>query len=307
MKVALVTGATGFCGRALTEFIVQQGVTPVLFERRRFYDPARLQAGPCANTVAAGLAGLNPEVVFHLVGKSHSESACELYEANFLTTLALFDALRLLKLRPVVVLCGSAAEYGRITLSDLPLSETSVARPVDPYGASKLAQTNLALLAAQAGIPVIISRPFNIVGPGMPSKLALGGFLDQLKQAVPSKHCTLLVGNLDTSRDFVTIGDVIRVWWELSQLTAARGRIINICSGVPLSIGDLIAHIKTYAPIPIEVKTELSRVRAQDIPVHYGDNTLLRQLLGWVPTPPDAETIRNIMHFHLSIPCPPSR
>ena len=60
---------------------------------------------------------------------------------------------------------GSAAEYGRGP-GRAPVREDEPARPVGPYGVTKLAGTRLVELARTAGLPAVVLRVFNPVGPG---------------------------------------------------------------------------------------------------------------------------------------------
>lgn len=301
MKTVVVTGATGFCGGAMLRFLTRMDVRTLALNRGDFYNPKNPKTGPSADAVARVLNGVQPDIVFHLAGTSHSSHAAELYEANLLTTLSLLSALQKFPIRPTVLLCGSAAEYGMVSAADLPLTESSKEHPSDAYGASKLAQTQLARLAGAEGFPIIVTRPFNILGPGMPRRLAFGNYLAQLKEALPDGHCKLRVGNLSSTRDFITIEDAVQSWWRLSQATAAIGQTVNLCSGFPLSIQGLIEQLQKVSPIPIETTSDPNLARLGDIREHYGDSSLLYELVGWKPGPITLEAMRLLVKQHLEV------
>lgn len=303
MTTAVVTGSGGFCGRALLDFLARRGVCVVALHHADFSSPHSPDAGPSPEGLVRALRGRRIDYVFHLAGTSHTPDARVLGNANVLSTIALFEALRVIGAKPVVVLVGSAAEYGRVAPSDLPLRETAPEQPVDAYGSSKLAQTHLGRLAAAAGYRVVMTRPFNIVGPGMPARLALGNFLRQLTEALPAGRCRIQVGNLAASRDFITVEDAVRAWWELAQLPAACGLAINICSGVPMQLQRVVELLAAAAPIPVEIRPAQTLARPTDIPEHYGCNDRLRDLLGWVPSPLNAATMARLVQRHLESTC----
>jgi GDP-4-dehydro-6-deoxy-D-mannose reductase len=301
--IAVVTGANGFCGRAMVAYLIALGVEVVSLRRADFYPAGSVATRPCAATIAAHLPSQSIDYVFHLVGQTDSSSTPELFVTNVLTATALFEALRATRQNPVVVLTGSAAEYGMITPADLPLYESRPENPVDSYGMSKTIQTRIGQLAIAAGHRVVLSRPFNIVGPGMPSRLALGNFLRQLATRTVTPPCILRTGTLQTSRDFVHIDDAVRAWWELANQPNAQGQIINLCSGLPLRIGQIVEWMVSAVPFPVQVQSTIDENRRNDSPEHFGSPALLRTLLGWAPTPLTADIVGIITRQHLASSC----
>lgn len=82
-------------------------------------------------------------------------------------SLHIFEAIRHMKRRPVVVSACSSAEYGNVPASAIPVTEKQPLRPLHPYGISKVC---LDLLARQYfldyEIPAVNLRLFNTTGPG---------------------------------------------------------------------------------------------------------------------------------------------
>ena len=120
-------------------------------------------ARPCARPSPE----LRPSAIYHLAGSAHVADSWqhtrETFEGNVLATHHLLQALHRTGQAPRVLVSGSATVYGP---SSDPLTEDSALAPASPYATSKLAQE---MVAAQAwreqGIPVLLARSFNHVGP----------------------------------------------------------------------------------------------------------------------------------------------
>jgi len=178
---------------------------------------------------------------------------------------------------------GTSAEYGAVKTHELPIAETTPTRPYSHYGVSKLAQTQLGLLLSRAGCRLTVVRPFNIIGPGMPDHLVIQSFARQAAEIYKGNRLPILnVGNLDSSRDFIAVNDVVRIYWQLIQTPAARGEVINVCSGKAIKIRELLTDFIATTGLTIDIKVDPERYKPIDVPVHYGDAAKLRGILGSV-------------------------
>ena len=128
------------------------------------------------------LRAVRPEHVFHLSGVMYSAQLSDFARHNTMAAGALLDAALADKPPGAVLLVGTAAEYGIVPEAELPVVESFPASPRTPYGASKYAQTQLGLDAARRGLRVIVARPSNIIGPGLPIGSVLGSFARQLRE-----------------------------------------------------------------------------------------------------------------------------
>lgn len=294
--IAAVTGIDGFCGQAMSRFLSAQGVDVVGLRRSDFCEP------PVSIPNAKGLVRIFErhavDYVFHLAGTSHAGDKQEVYIANVMTAAVLFEALKTARRRPVVVLVGSAAEYGPVEPDGLPITEQQHENPVDSYGLSKAMQTRLGLLAYDAGHRVVISRPFNIIGAGMPKRLALGSFLAQISSFHGQGPCVLETESLESSRDFVMIDSAVRVWWELARQPKALGAIVNVCTGVPVTMQLIVEWMLSALPFPVSLRKRPG-VRTVESTVNYGSPYRLHSLLGWIPPVVTAESIRSITQEHI--------
>jgi len=275
-KKALITGATGFSGRALVRYLEGQSVEVATISLR---GDQVTDAGVLADI----LDKAQPDYIFHLAGISGAASAEEYLRVNVLYAETLLRSLQKARLgdRPVL-LVGTAAEYGLVSPDDLPITEEVSCRPYNLYGISKLAQSLLGLATAtNESRPIIIARPFNIIGPDMPEHLALASFRRQIAAIKQGTQPPILqVGNLSAARDFIDIEDVVRIYWSLVQNKEAYGKLFNLCTGIATTLRELVDLLVEASGVQIEVQSAPSRIKAVDVPVHYGSNQKLHQVIG---------------------------
>ncbi len=150
--------------------------------------------------MADAIARSQPSAIYHLAGAAHVGDSWrytrETFAGNVLATEHLFEALRLSGLRPRVLVTGSATIY---TPLERALTEQDRVCPNSPYGTSKLAQEMLSIRAWEDdGLPVLLARSFNHVGPRQgPSYVApsIARQIAQIEAGLAPPVLTL--GNLD--------------------------------------------------------------------------------------------------------------
>lgn len=262
MRRALLTGATGFIGRHLMGQLRTEG-WQVVGAVRAAPDSApdgMLGMGPGpwdTATFAAALSQVRPDVVFHMAGLTWADSPAAFYAANVQLAAHLLDAVAASRTPPAVVLAGSAAEYGHVPESLLPVREDAPCNPVTHNGISKHAQTLLGLAHARAGLRVLVARIFNPVGAGMPRRLALASFARQLREGCES----LTVGDLGVARDFIHVTEVARLIAALASRQEAYGGVFNICSGEAFQLRPLVQQMIRLSgrPVRLDVSPALLR------------------------------------------------
>jgi nucleoside-diphosphate-sugar epimerase len=299
---ALITGAGGFIGHHLSLLLNTQGVEihtlgprPVSARHHRV-DPSDFPS------LVDAVCAIRPSAVFHLAGVTASPDPTVYYRVNTAFAAGLLAALEQSGqgMTPVL-LVGSAAEYGSIGPDALPICEETPGHPAADYGISKLAQTYLGLAAAADGRPIVIARPFNIIGPRMPTHLAVGSFTMQIAAIIRGNMAPVLrVGNLAPSRDLIDVRDVARLFVTLLNTPEAFGRVVNICTGVPTSMRTVVAHLIALAGVEIAIEHDETRIRGGEIPVHYGNNALLTKLTGPLALWPIHASLRDTLESVLN-------
>jgi GDP-4-dehydro-6-deoxy-D-mannose reductase len=197
-----------------------------------------------------------------------------------------------------MLFASSADAYGASFKSGQALNEQAPLAPLNIYGHTKAA-ADFALggMAAQ-GLRVVRLRPFNHTGPGQMPDFVIPAFARQIARAAAGLQPPLLeVGNLETWRDFLDVRDVCAAY--IACITRrdrlAPGTILNVASGIPRRVGDLLTDLASLAGLSIEIKVDVSRVRQADITRACGDASRAHELLDWTPSVPWAQTLRDVL------------
>ena len=296
-----VTGAIGFVGRWLEQELRDHGHEVVC------------APGPDALDIEdrAGLvrwlrdpAGV-PEAVIHLAGMAFAPDAGdnpgEAFRVNVGGTVAVFEALREIGIRPPVLVSCSADAYGTPQPGDLPLREDAPLAPNSPYALSKVAQEGIAAEAsARYGFPVVVTRSFNHTGPGQRPVFVVPAMAQRVMSVKRGQSASIPAGNVDVRRDLTDVRDVV-VAYRLLVEAAERGAladrltVVNVASGEVVSVRDVIERLCALAGVAPVIEIDQSLVRPNDPPDIRGDATLIRQLVGWQPAIPLEQTLRDVL------------
>jgi GDP-4-dehydro-6-deoxy-D-mannose reductase len=278
---ALVSGSTGFSGSFLVAALRARGIEVAAVSQRAAVSGATRVDLTSSAAWAAVLRAVRPDHVFHLSGVAQAADLAEFAAHNTAAGAALLDAAASVGGIPGALLfVGSAAEYGLVPEASLPVSEEFSASPRTPYGATKYAQTVLALEAMRRGVRVVIARPSNIIGPGMPQHSALGNFARQLREIeLGRRPARLEVGDLSASRDFVDVRDVVNAYVALATESSFSG-LVNISSGQHVAIRWLLDQLIAAFRLTVSIEQDSSRLRAAEVSKFSANPARLQQLLG---------------------------
>lgn len=286
----LVTGATGFAGSHLVERLAG---TCELVAWGRSPAPAGLQDLATwqrvdlldADRVNDAMTALRPSAVYHLAGAaqvagSFVDTTTPL-EGNVLATAHVLDAIARTGVACRVLVTGSAAVYAP---SGEPISESATLRPANPYALSKLAQEMLVRATClEAGLDVILVRPFNHTGPRQHPAFVAPSMARQIARIEQGLvEPVMRVGSLDSTRDFTDVRDVVRAYVDVMARGQA-GEIYNVGSGVGRSIRTLLEALLARSGAAIRVDTDPARLRPSDGSAFVADCGKLRDATGWMP------------------------
>jgi UDP-glucose 4-epimerase len=304
----LVTGGAGFIGSHLTEALLARGDEVTAIDDQstgsvdnlsavREHPRLRYIHGTVADRelVQRSLAGIDE--VYHLAAavgvQLIASNPILTIENNIYPTELLLQELRSIQEqgRPVKLFLASTSEvYGKnpkprwTEEDDLVFGPTT--RPRWSYGASKAIDEFLTLAYyREFGLPTVVGRFFNVVGPRQTGRygMVLPRFVD-----------AALAGNPLTVHDdgrqvrcFAHVADVVRAVIMLMQTPAAGGRVFNIGSDRPVSIGELAervaASFSPQPPIVFQSYAEAYSEDFEDVRSRVPDLTRLQQTIDYRP------------------------
>jgi GDP-4-dehydro-6-deoxy-D-mannose reductase len=306
----LVTGGSGFVGRHLLSAVRERLSHWEISAWHHGGQPPDLPGVHWVGVdlsdqkaVKAGIDSASPTLVVHLaaasnVGGSFADPAGT-WSVNLMGTLNLLEALRQKAQEATVILVSSSEVYGRSFKRGEPLGEDAPMQPLNPYAASKAATELLANTYDGQGLGIACVRPFNHIGPGQSDKFAVPAFARQLARIEAGLQAPRLeVGNLEARRDFLDVRDVVDAYLLLLRRldeTPSSMPTLNLCSGIPRRIGDVLTELMDLSGVEAELVTDPQRMRPSDIPLASGDAGRARELLGWVPRIPWRDTLESVL------------
>jgi len=290
----LVTGSSGFVGRHLLPLLKSSFPSAEIFAER--IDVTNRDA------VVRAVRGVRPDACIHLAAISSVVAAGHHPEPTWRVNLegTLNIAQAVLEYAPGcrLLFASSSEIYGESFASGHPLDESALLAPMNHYAATKAA-ADLALGSlANDGLRVVRLRLFNHVGPGQSEAFVVASFARQIARIEAGRQPPrLLVGALDSQRDFLDVRDVGSAYVACLRVASKlpRGAILNIASGIPRRIGDILNELINISGLRPDIIPDAARMRRSEIMSASGDAARARQLLGWSPKTPWAQTLADVL------------
>ena len=298
MKIFVVGGA-GYIGSICTELLLDEGHEAIVFDnlgeghRRAVDSRATFVRGDLANReqIQAALSSARPDAVMHfaanaLVGESMRDPS-KYFRNNICNGLNLLDAMVAAHARQIVF-SSTCAIFG--LPEQLPIDETAPARPINPYGESKLAFEKILRWYDQIhGLKFVSLRYFNAAGAtgkfGEDHRLETHLIPNVLKVALGQKPRVEVFGTdyetLDGTciRDYIHIVDLARA--HVLALGAAKSEFYNLGTGGGSSVREVIAACRKITGRKINT-VEQPR-RPGDPPRLIASSAKVKSELGWQP------------------------
>ena len=313
---ALVTGAGGFAGQWLCRELVRHGWSVTGTSLGGDPGPGILSPEDHAlvtwrredlrvdGAAAAALDASAAEAVFHLAGVSFVPSALDdpvaALDANVGAGVRLLVEVRRRRsagtLDPVVLLVGSAEQYGRHAADAMPLHEGGECRPRTFYAATKMAQEVFGLEAFRSdGVHVVCTRSFNHSGRGQAAQFLLPALVGRALSARAAGERRVAIGNAESVRDFLHVEDVARAYRLLAE-SARDGEVYNVCSGAGATVADVAGEIFRAIGLDAVLEADAGLQRTVDVPFLVGSNAKLRADTGWAPARTRSDIISDLIH-----------
>lgn len=322
-KIALITGITGQDGSYLTELLLENGyavhgvvrrtsnvqrsrIEHLWRDEKIYGNNLFLHYGDLSDTTTLRriFREVQPTEIYHLAGQSHvglsfeiPESTCD--EAG-MATLRLLEIARD-QSQPVRFYHASSAEiFG--DASDSPQTESTSMRPTSPYGCAKAFATQLARVYRQSyGLFVCNGICYNHESPRrgenfVTRKIARGAARISLR--LDDK---LVLGNLDSRRDWGRAQDYVRAMWLMLQHNKPDDYIV--ATGETHSVREFAEA--AFAVVDLPWGKFVKHDEAFDRPVEparlVGCADKIRKTLGWQPTGGFQELVRGMVESELQL------
>lgn len=248
----------------------------------------------------AELRQCQPDIVLHLAAQSHVPTSFREPEltarVNFDGTRSLLTALDQSGFAGALVFVGSGDMYGLAPETSLPIRETQALRPRNPYAASKVAAEAWCMQhSLHCGYRIVMARAFNHIGRGQSAQFVLPAMAEQLVAIERGQRPPVLeAGDLDVTRDFTNVSDVLDAYLALAE-KGAGGEVYNVCSGVEYRVRDLVEQMIALTGLPVAITHDPARFRRAEQARVVGDNRKLCADTGWAPRVSTADSLREIL------------
>ncbi|HSN57390.1 MAG TPA: NAD-dependent epimerase/dehydratase family protein [Candidatus Sulfomarinibacteraceae bacterium] len=250
-SVICVTGGAGFIGSHVAEALLGDGHRVLIVDdlsggrKENVPDGAELVVADVRSEQAAGLlADRGVEVLVHHaaqmdVRRSVADPRFDA-DVNIGGLLNLLEAARRASVRQVVFASTGGAIYGE--QDDFPADESHPARPLSPYGVSKLASERyLYFYSQQYGLDATCLRYANVYGPRQ-SPHGEAGVVAIFMHRLLAGEQPVINGDGRQTRDYVFVGDVVRA--NLAAIGLPGFRVYNVGTGIETDVNGLFELIR---------------------------------------------------------------
>lgn len=304
MRRILITGGTGFVGSHLVRFLksFDAKLTVVSSTETGNQDLSvdYRKADICnSGDIRAIVRAVSPNLIFHLAGVSSVAASWNnpraTFDINVVGSYNVFEAAMALPAPPRILNISTSQVYAP---SDVALTETSRLDPANPYAATK-AMAELLAVQFQKSMSggIITARAFNHTGPGQLPSFVLPSFAKQLAEMEAGlRPATLKVGNINVTRDFTDVRDVVAAYCQLLD-KGTIGEIYNVCSGRIVLLADLVKELQRNCNVPVKIEVDPARVRPYEVPQILGNSGKIHRLTGWIPQIPLERTIEDLLAY----------
>ena len=242
----LVTGSSGFVGRALIPVLLRQGHQPAEAVRRAPEKPdgrlTTVVVGNIDGTTGWSKALQSAEAVIHLAARVHimrdsaDDPLAEFRRVNTEGTLHLARQAAEAGVRRLIFL-STIGVHGNSTLHGKAFTPADTPSPHDPYSLSKYeAEIGLRSIAQSTGMEAVIIRPPLVYGGNAP------GNFGKLTRLI-ARGFPLPLASINNLRSFVGIDNLVDFITTCLEHPAAANETFLVSDGEDLSTPDLIRRM----------------------------------------------------------------
>jgi nucleoside-diphosphate-sugar epimerase len=276
MKPILITGANGFLGSHLADFYLKQDteIYGISHGLSKFSKVNQIHD----DILTAKILPNDVSTILHFAALTDIQycenNPSECYKINVEGTKNILELAR--KNDSNLIFASSSHVYGKP--NSLPILETDPLNPISIHAKSKVKAESLCEeYAVLYGINISIIRTFSIFGSGSPSYALISRIINQILN-----NKKIILGNLDSKRDFLHISDFLDAIDVLIKSKIKGCSKFNIGSGESFSVNDVCHNLLRISGSSNSIEFDSNLIRNNDVHELVCDNYKLKKL-GWSP------------------------
>lgn len=317
MRHALITGGAGFIGSHLSEALLSKGDRVTVIDdlsTGRFENIAHLTANPnfhfaietITNQTVMDRLVSECDIIFHLAAAVGVDlivrSPIHTIETNVMGTEMVLKTAR--RYRKKVMIASTSEIYGKSNRAPFAEDDDRVQGPTTKsrwsYATSKALDEFLALAYhKEVGLPVVIFRLFNTVGPRQTGRY--GMVIPRFVRWALAGEPIQVYGNGQQTRCFANVSDVVEAIDRLSECEAAVGQVFNVGSQEEVTILELAGRVKARAGSGSEIVTipysAAYEEGFEDMLRRVPDIHKVRETIGWQPRKDLNQTLDEVIAY----------
>ncbi len=296
MSKILVTGAAGFIGSHLTEYLILKGFHVVAYDKynsngsfgwlnnSKYKKDIEFVLGDIRDYDHINKTIQNCNKIIHLaalISIPYSYiSPSAFINTNVIGTYNILESAKNSKKFESLIVTSTSEIYGSAKYT--PIDEKHPIQGQSPYSASKIGADQLALsYFLSYGLNLNVIRPFNTYGPRQSFRAIIPTII---KQALGDSKFFQL-GNLKPKRDFTYIEDTCSAYLKLLKNKKTFGEVYNIGNNTNVSNNELLNLISKKLNISKKIKIDSKRIRPNlsEVKELLCDNSKFIKKFNWKP------------------------
>jgi GDP-4-dehydro-6-deoxy-D-mannose reductase len=309
-KNCFITGISGSGGSYLAEYIKKKNENIKIFGttrknsfklKKELQKIAKIEKLDLRNysKLEKLLRAKKPDLIYHLASYADVRKSflkpTEVIENNYQITINLLEAVKNLKINPLIIICSTSEVYGDVKKNQIPIRENLLMQPVSPYALSKCFQDLAAQVYYKAyKLNIIITRMFSYTNARR-FNLFQSSFAKQIVDIEKGKKNLLTHGNLNSVRTLIDTDDALEAYW-LAAKRGKIGEIYNISGKDVMSVKQVLKFLIKNSRKKIKSRQSKNLVRPKDITLQIASSKKFMKDTNWRPKIPANKSLIKLLN-----------
>jgi UDP-glucose 4-epimerase len=313
----VVTGGAGFLGSHVVRLLLEKSYEVHVLddfsngkmlhlEGVKHHPGLTVQRGDITNRQDVVIAFEGCEAVIHLAVLDLRQSIKDPERVNDVIVNGTLNCLQQARRNQMQVFlnCSSSEVFGSAAYT--PMDEKHPLNPETPYAAAKAAQDLYVFSFGRTyHLPWVTVRPFNMYGPNSHWQGFRGELIPKMIVRAMNRQPLVIFGDGEQTRDFIYVKDAADGIVATLENDVVRTQSINLCSSTETSIKTIALTICQYFQLDPAEFVQRQLERPGDVMRHFGDNSRMKELLGFIPPTPLQQGIVETIEWFKSLPYQP--